>query len=59
MVFWEDSLPCLLLRNNSIVYAVWSSGDAYDEAQHIEQLKRHEVVWALRGYPETTLGKTV
>jgi hypothetical protein len=30
-----------------IVYAVWSSGDAYDEARHIEQLKRHEVVWAL------------
>jgi hypothetical protein len=30
-----------------IVYAVWSSGDAYDEARHIEPLKRHEVVWAL------------
>lgn len=30
-----------------IAYAVWSSGDAYDEARHIEQLKRHEVVWAL------------
>ena len=30
-----------------IVYAVWSSGNPYDEARHIEQLKRHEVVWAL------------
>jgi hypothetical protein len=30
-----------------IVYAVWSSGDAYDEAHHIEQLKQHKVVWAL------------
>ena len=30
-----------------IVYAVWSSGDPYDEARHIEQLKRHKVVWAL------------
>jgi hypothetical protein len=30
-----------------MVYAVWASGDAYDEAQHIEQLKRHQVVWAL------------
>jgi hypothetical protein len=30
-----------------IVYAVWASGDAYDEPQHIEQLKRHQVVWAL------------
>ena len=30
-----------------IVYAVWSSGDSYDEARHIEQLKRHQVVWAL------------
>lgn len=28
-----------------ILYALWSSGDAYDEAYHIEQLKRHEVVW--------------
>ena len=26
-----------------IVYAVWASGDVYDEARHIEQLKRHEV----------------
>jgi transposase len=30
-----------------ILYAVWASGDAYDEPQHIEQLKRHQVVWAL------------
>jgi transposase len=30
-----------------IVYAVWSSGNPYDEARHIEQLKRHAVVWAL------------
>jgi hypothetical protein len=29
------------------VYAVWSSGDAYDEAHHIEQLKQYKVVWAL------------
>ena len=27
-----------------IVYAVWSSGAPYDEACHIEQLKRHKVV---------------
>jgi transposase len=30
-----------------ILYAVWSSGDAYNEGQHIHQLKRHQVVWAL------------
>jgi transposase len=29
-----------------ILYALWSSGGTYDEAYHIEQLKRHQVVWA-------------
>lgn len=29
-----------------ILYALWSSGEDYDEAHHIEQLKRHQVVWA-------------
>jgi Transposase IS116/IS110/IS902 family len=26
-----------------IVYAVWASGNTYDEPRHIEQLKRHRV----------------
>jgi hypothetical protein len=30
-----------------ILYALWSSGDVYNDAPHIEQLKRHKVVWAL------------
>jgi Transposase IS116/IS110/IS902 family len=30
-----------------ILYTLWSSGQAYDEAQHIAQLKRHKVVWAM------------
>jgi len=30
-----------------ILYAVWSSGGAYSEVQHITQLKRYQVVWAL------------
>jgi predicted ATP-grasp superfamily ATP-dependent carboligase len=30
-----------------LVYAVRASGDPYAEARHIEQLKRHEEVWAL------------
>jgi hypothetical protein len=31
-----------------IVSALWSSGAADDEAQHLEQLTRHQVSWALR-----------
>jgi hypothetical protein len=29
-----------------ILYTLWSSGEAYDEAHHIAQLKCHMVVWA-------------
>lgn len=34
-------------QSAKIVYAVWSSGAPYDEARHIEPLKRPEVLWAL------------
>jgi transposase len=30
-----------------ILYALWSSGGEYSEAHHIQQLKRHNVVWAM------------
>lgn len=29
-----------------ILFALWSSGQDYDEARHVQQLKKHNVAWA-------------
>jgi transposase len=44
---YETILRGLAQKWAKILYAVWASGQAYDEQLHIERLKRCRVAWAL------------
>jgi len=43
----ETILRSLAQKWTKILFAVWATGQAYDEELHIQRLKRHGVAWAL------------
>lgn len=43
----ETILRCLAQKWAKIAYAVWTTGQAYEEQMHIQRLKLHQVPWAL------------
>jgi transposase len=43
----ETILRSLAQKWSKILFAVWATGQAYDEQLHIERLKRNQVTWAL------------
>jgi truncated hemoglobin YjbI len=43
---YNTILRNLALKLIDILYRVWSSGEAYDEQRHINNLKNRGVIWA-------------